>query len=127
MVIMVPVTILLIGPVTTMGANGIAHGYNFLAENVPALAGAIIGGFWQIVVIFGVHWGITPMVLANFDLNGRDSFQAYQTIAVVAQVGAVLGVILKAKSQEARKVSFRWDNRIIRYYRTSHLRRKLTF
>ncbi|MGG3194934.1 beta-glucoside-specific PTS transporter subunit IIABC [Priestia aryabhattai] len=105
MVIMVPVTILLIGPVTTMGANGIAHGYNFLAENVPALAGAIIGGFWQIVVIFGIHWGITPMVLANFDLNGRDSFQAYQTIAVVAQVGAVLGVILKAKSQEARKVS----------------------
>ncbi|MEH6882426.1 beta-glucoside-specific PTS transporter subunit IIABC [Priestia megaterium] len=105
MVIMVPVTILLIGPVTTMGANGIAQGYNFLAENVPALAGAIIGGFWQIVVIFGVHWGITPMVLANFDLNGRDSFQAYQTIAVVAQVGAVLGVILKAKSQEARKVS----------------------
>jgi PTS system beta-glucosides-specific IIC component len=105
MVIMVPVTILLIGPVTTMGANGIAHGYNFLAENVPALAGATIGGFWQIVVIFGVHWGITPMVLANFDLNGRDSFQAYQTIAVVAQVGAVLGVILKAKSQEARKVS----------------------
>ncbi|AWD68121.1 MULTISPECIES: beta-glucoside-specific PTS transporter subunit IIABC [Priestia] len=105
MVIMVPITILLIGPVTTMGANGIAHGYNFLAENVPALAGAIIGGFWQIVVIFGVHWGITPMVLANFDLNGRDSFQAYQTIAVVAQVGAVLGVILKAKSQEARKVS----------------------
>jgi PTS system beta-glucosides-specific IIC component len=105
MVIMVPVTILLIGPVTTMGANGIAHGYNFLAENMPALAGAIIGGLWQIVVIFGVHWGITPMVLANFDLNGRDSFQAYQTIAVVAQVGAVLGVILKAKSQEARKVS----------------------
>lgn len=105
MVIMVPLTILLIGPVSTMGANGIASGYNFLAENVPALAGAIIGAFWQVLVIFGVHWGITPMVLANFDLYGRDSFQAYQTIAVIAQVGAVLGVILKAKSQETRKVS----------------------
>jgi beta-glucoside PTS system EIICBA component len=105
MVIMVPLTILLIGPVSTMGANGIASGYNFLAENIPALAGAIIGGFWQVLVIFGVHWGITPMVLANFDLYGRDSFQAYQTIAVIAQVGAVLGVILKAKSQETRKVS----------------------
>ncbi|MGG0414242.1 beta-glucoside-specific PTS transporter subunit IIABC [Peribacillus simplex] len=105
MVIMVPLTILLIGPVTTMGANGIANGYNFLAENVPVLAGAIIGGLWQVVVIFGVHWGVTPMVLANFDLYGRDSFQAYQTIAVVAQVGAVLGIIFKAKSQETRKVS----------------------
>ncbi|MCM3157422.1 glucose PTS transporter subunit IIA [Bacillus subtilis] len=105
MVIMVPLTILLIGPVTTLGANGIANGYNFLAENVPALAGAIIGAFWQVIVIFGVHWGITPMVLANFDLYGRDSFQAYQTIAVIAQVGAVLGVILKAGNKETRKVS----------------------
>lgn len=74
MIIMVPLTIVLIGPVTTLGANGIANGYNFLAENVPALAGAIIGAFWQVIVIFGVHWGITPMVLANFDLYGRDSF-----------------------------------------------------
>lgn len=104
MVVMVPLTILVIGPITTMGANGIANGYNFLAENVPALAGAIIGGLWQIVVIFGVHWGVTPMVMANFDLYGRDSFQAYQTIAVIAQVGAVLGVIIKTKSQEVRKV-----------------------
>ncbi|MFC0273367.1 beta-glucoside-specific PTS transporter subunit IIABC [Metabacillus herbersteinensis] len=105
MVLMVPLTILLIGPLSTIGANGIANGYNFLAENVPAVAGAIIGGFWQVLVIFGVHWGITPMILANFDLYGRDSFQAYQTIAVIAQVGAVLGVFLKAKSQETRKVS----------------------
>lgn len=104
MLIMVPLTIALIGPLTTAGANGIANGYNFLAETVPALAGAIIGGFWQVLVIFGVHWGITPMILANFDLYGRDSFQAYQTIAVIAQVGAVLGVIIKARSQETRKV-----------------------
>ncbi|WP_101842009.1 beta-glucoside-specific PTS transporter subunit IIABC [Halobacillus sp. Marseille-P3879] len=104
MIVMVPLTILLIGPLSTLGANGIADGYNFLAENAPALAGAIIGAFWQVLVIFGVHWGITPMVLANFDLYGRDSFQAYQTIAVIAQIGAVLGVILKAKSQEVKKV-----------------------
>lgn len=104
LVLMVPLTILVVGPITKMGAVGIANGYNFLAENAPMLAGAIIGGLWQVIVIFGVHWGVTPMVLANFDLYGRDSFQAYQTIAVIAQVGAVLGVILKAKSQEIKKV-----------------------
>lgn len=104
LVIMVPLTILLIGPITTMGANGIAIGYNFLADTVPILAGGLIGGLWQILVIFGVHWGTTPMVLANFEQFGRDSFQAYQTIAVIAQVGAVLGVVIKAKSQEVRKI-----------------------
>ncbi|WP_411344462.1 beta-glucoside-specific PTS transporter subunit IIABC [Paenibacillus sp. WLX1005] len=104
MIIMVPLTIVLIGPVTTMGANGIANGYNFLAEHAPALAGAIVGGLWQVIVIFGVHWGVTPMVLANFEQYGRDSFQAFQTIAVVAQIGAVLGVILKTRNRETRKI-----------------------
>jgi len=104
LIIMVPLTLLLIGPVTTMGANGIALGYNFLAENAPMVAGALIGGFWQVVVIFGVHWGVTPMNLANFEMNGQDSFQAYQTIAVIAQIGAVLGIILKTKNKETRRV-----------------------
>ncbi|WP_340082395.1 beta-glucoside-specific PTS transporter subunit IIABC [Terribacillus sp. FSL K6-0262] len=102
--VMVPLTLVVIGPITTLGANGIASGYNFLAEYVPWLAGAIIGAFWQVIVIFGVHWGITPLALANYDLYGRDSFQAYQTIAVIAQVGAVIGVILKAKSKEVKRI-----------------------
>ncbi|GIO23596.1 beta-glucoside-specific PTS transporter subunit IIABC [Oceanobacillus sp. J11TS1] len=103
--IMVPLVLLIIGPLTTGGANAIANGYNYLADVFPALAGAIIGGFWQVIVIFGVHWGVTPMVLANFDQYGMDSFQAYQTIAVIAQVGAVVGVLLKAKDKEIKKVS----------------------
>ncbi|MGM0213502.1 beta-glucoside-specific PTS transporter subunit IIABC [Enterococcus sp. AZ109] len=105
LVIMVPLTILILGPASSMTATAIANGYNFLVSVAPALAGAIIGGFWQVVVIFGVHWGITPMVLANYEMYGRDSFQAFQTIAVVAQVGAVLGVFLKAKSKELKNVS----------------------
>lgn len=105
MVIMVPVTILVFGPASAFLANGIANGYNSLVQVAPPLAGALIGGFWQVVVIFGVHWGITPVVMANFDMYGRDSFQAFQTIAVVAQVGAVLGVFLKTRNKELKGVS----------------------
>lgn len=104
LIIVVPLTLLIIGPLTASGANWIAEGYNVLANNVPALAGALIGGFWQVFVIFGVHWGVTPMVLANFDLYGMDSFQAYQTIAVIAQVGAVIGVVIKTRKKDVRKV-----------------------
>lgn len=103
--IMVPATILVIGPVSAVTANGIAKGYNFLAGTAPALAGAVIGGFWQVVVIFGVHWGITPVVLANFDMYGKDTFQAFQTIAVVAQVAAAFGVFIKSRNKEFRGVA----------------------
>ncbi len=104
-IIMVPVTILVLGPVSAVTANGIAKGYNFLAATAPALAGAIIGGFWQVVVIFGVHWGITPVNLANFAMNGHDTFQALQTIAVVAQVAAAFGVFIKSKNKEFKGVA----------------------
>ena len=104
-IIMVPATILVLGPVSAVTANGIAKGYNFLAATAPALAGAIIGGFWQVVVIFGVHWGITPVNLANFAMNGHDTFQAFQTIAVVAQVAAAFGVFIKSKNKEFKGVA----------------------
>ena len=103
--IMVPATILVIGPASAITANGIAKGYNFLAGTAPLLAGAIIGGFWQVVVIFGVHWGITPVVLANFDMYGCDTFQAFQTIAVVAQVAAAFGVFIKSRNKEFKGIA----------------------
>lgn len=105
LVIMVPATMLVIGPISTVTANGIANGYNYLASTLPSVAGLIIGGLWQVVVIFGVHWGITPVNIANFEMHGHDSFQAFQTIAVVAQMGAAFGVYLKSKNKEFRGVA----------------------
>lgn len=104
-VIMVPATIMAIGPASAITANAIANGYNALVAFAPALAGAIIGGLWQVVVIFGVHWGITPVVLANFDMYGYDTFQAFQTIAVVAQVAAAFGVFIKSRNKEFKGVA----------------------
>ena len=105
MLVMVPLTIVAIGPLSDSLATAIANGYNGLYAFAPALAAAVIGGLWQVVVIFGVHWGVTPMVLANFDMYGMDTFQAFQTMAVVAQMGAAFGVFLKAKKMETKNVS----------------------
>lgn len=105
-IIMVPLTILVIGPISDAAANGIAVAYNFLVKTVPAIAGALVGGIWQVFVIFGVHWGVTPMNIANFNANGCDTFQAFQTCAVVAQAAACFGVVLKTKRQEMKRVAF---------------------
>lgn len=104
-VIIVPLTLIVIGPITTWAAMGIASGYNALFAAAPAVAAALIGGVWQIIVIFGVHWGITPVIMANFDTQGYDSFQAYQTIAVIGQMAAVFGVFLKSRNRELKTTS----------------------
>lgn len=104
-IIMVPLMLLLVGPASEFVANGIATGYKFLSDKVPVLTAAIVGGAWQVFVIFGVHWGITPVILADFAQNGSNTFQAYQTCAVVAQVGAALGVFLKSRNKELKNMS----------------------
>lgn len=104
-VIIVPLALIVIGPITTWAAMGIASGYNALFAAAPAVAAALIGGIWQIIVIFGVHWGITPVIMANFDTQGYDSFQAYQTIAVIGQMAAVFGVFLKSRNRELKTTS----------------------
>ncbi|MFR2068446.1 beta-glucoside-specific PTS transporter subunit IIABC [Clostridium sp.] len=105
MLVMVPLTILAIGPLSDSLATGIANGYNALYNFAPAVAAAVIGGLWQIVVIFGVHWGVTPMCLANYDLYGMDTFQAFQTMAVVSQAGAVFGVFIKARNKKTKNMA----------------------
>ena len=105
MLVMVPLTILAIGPLSDSLATAIANGYNTLYNFAPAVAAAVIGGLWQIVVIFGVHWGVTPMCLANYDLYGMDTFQAFQTMAVIAQAGAVLGVFIKARNKKTKNMA----------------------
>lgn len=105
MVIMVPLTIVAIGPLSDGVATAIANGYNYLYSVAPTVAAAVIGGLWQIVVIFGVHWGVTPMNIANFEMNGMDTFQAFQTMAVIAQVGAVVGVFIKSRSMATKNVA----------------------
>ncbi|MCC8076046.1 MAG: glucose PTS transporter subunit IIA [Clostridiales bacterium] len=104
-IIMVPATILVIGPLSDTLANGIAMGYNFLVNHVPVLAAIIVGGVWQVIVIFGVHWGVTPMILANFANYGCDTFQAFQTCAVIAQAAACFGVFIKTKKSDIKNVA----------------------
>lgn len=104
-VIMVPLTILVIGPISDAAANGLAIGYNWLAHTIPVLAAVLVGGLWQIFVIFGIHWGVTPMNVANFAANHCDTFQAFQTCAVVAQAAACLGVFLKSRNKDNKNVA----------------------
>ncbi|MCX8657140.1 PTS glucose transporter subunit IIA [Gilliamella sp. B2894] len=105
LVIMVPLTLVAIGPITAGAAHYIANGYNWIVNLAPSVAGGLIGAVWQVFVIFGVHWGITPVIIENINQYGQDSFQAYQTIAVIGQVGAALGFYIKTRSKEMKGVS----------------------
>lgn len=103
--IMVPLTLLAFGPIGNAVGGAIGGAYNSLYGLSPAAAGIIVGGLWEVLVIFGVHWGITPVTVGNYASLGYDTFTGMQASAVFSQAGAALGVFLKTKDKEMKGVS----------------------
>lgn len=99
--ITVPLTFLVIGPLATWLSQMLANGYQWIYALAPWLAGAVMGALWQVCVIFGLHWGLVPLMINNLAVLGHDSMLPVLLPAVMGQVGAALGVLLR--SQDARQ------------------------
>lgn len=105
LLIIVPLTFLIIGPIATWIANGIGAGVLWIYEAAPIVAGLILGAFWQVFVIFGVHWGLVPIYYNNLAVMGFDSFISLTFAASFAQTGAVLGVWAVTKDKKVKSLS----------------------
>jgi PTS system beta-glucosides-specific IIC component len=103
--IMVPLTLLAFGPIGNMIGGAIGGVYNTLYHLSPSIAGAVVGALWMPLVTLGVHWGITPVTVGNYATLGYDTFTGLQASPVFAMAGAVLGVYLKSKDPEMKRVS----------------------
>ncbi|MEN4545649.1 PTS beta-glucoside transporter subunit IIABC [Pantoea agglomerans] len=97
----VPLTFLVIGPLATGLSQILANGYQWVYALAPWLAGAALGALWQVCVIFGLHWGLVPLMINNLAVLGHDSMLPMLLPAVMGQVGAALGVFLR--SRDARQ------------------------
>ncbi|MGM7723786.1 beta-glucoside-specific PTS transporter subunit IIABC [Metabacillus sp. Hm71] len=105
LVIIVPVTFLVIGPVATWAGSLLGQGTLAIYNLSPIIAGLFLGGFWQVFVIFGLHWGLVPIAFNNVATMGYDTILALIFAASFAQIGAVLAIMIKTKNQKLKTLS----------------------
>jgi len=105
-IVMVPLTFLVIGPVATWAGTLLGAATLWIYKLSPVVAGLILGGFWQIFVIFGLHWGLVPIAINNLTTLHYDPVLATTVMVCFAQVGAVLAVMLKTKNKGLKTLSF---------------------
>lgn len=103
--IMVPLTFLVIGPASTWAGSLLGAATLWIYELSPIVAGVILGGFWQIFVMFGLHWGLVPIAINNIATLKFDPVLATTVMVCFAQVGAVLAVMLKTRNQKLKSLS----------------------
>ncbi|MBO6130091.1 MAG: PTS glucose transporter subunit IIA [Pseudobutyrivibrio sp.] len=98
-------TIFIIGPVASAIANVLALFFNTLNAVSPILMGAVVGFFWQILVMFGLHWSLVPIALSNLATSGEDIILVAMLGTTFAQTGAVLGIWLKTKDKKIKSLA----------------------
>lgn len=93
-----------IGPLATYASILVTNGILFVRNLSPMLAGAIIGFAWQILVIFGIHWGFIPVYINNIATMGYDNVMMPFFGASFATTAVVLAISLKTKDKKLKSL-----------------------
>ncbi|HER8286194.1 sucrose-specific PTS transporter subunit IIBC [Streptococcus pyogenes] len=95
-----------IGPVFHSLENLVLAGTQAVLHLPFGIAGLIVGGIQQLIVVTGIHHifnFLEAQLIAN---TGKDPFNAYLTAATAAQAGATLAVAVKTKSPKLKGLAF---------------------
>lgn len=105
LVVMVPLAMIVIGPLGVYAGEGIAAVVNYLIEKSGVLAGILVGGGWSVLVSFGIHWAVNPIMINNIANFGLDYICPLTFACNFAVIGVALGVFLKARDRNIRNFS----------------------
>lgn len=102
LLVMVPLTAIVIGPIGVYFANGVGNFVNFLSAKNGLVTGGVIGAGWTFLVMLGIHWGVVPIMINNIAAYGFDVIRPMVAAATFASAGAAFGVFLKSKNKGNR-------------------------
>lgn len=105
LLVMIPATFIVFGPIGIYIGDIISFAYRGLLELSPILCGGFIGGMWCVFVIFGAHRALVPIGINDVALYGHQNLLAFAGSANFSQGGAALGVMLKTKNKNLKAVA----------------------
>ena len=109
MIIMIPVTAFLLGPLGVWVGNGLGVGLAWLNNNVPFIFAILIPMLYPLLVPLGLHWPLNALMLVNINTLGYDFIQGPMGVWNFACFGATAGVLviaMREKNVNMRQAAF---------------------
>ncbi|PKQ90959.1 PTS beta-glucoside transporter subunit EIIBCA [Paenibacillus sp. BGI2013] len=106
LLIMVPLTLIAIGPLGGIIGNGLSGGIRWLFDNASILASILIGGTMSVLIITGMHYALLPLAVGSIATLGYDFIVPLMFAANMAQGGAAFGVGFKSKNTQTKSLSY---------------------
>ncbi|WP_265458942.1 beta-glucoside-specific PTS transporter subunit IIABC [Enterococcus sp. HY326] len=105
LLISLPIGFLVIGPIISMATDLLSAGFTALMSFSPALYGAILGFFWQALVIFGLHWSVVPLAILQITQDGFSQVLSASFGASFAQTAVVFAMMFKLKDKKLKALT----------------------
>lgn len=105
LLLMIPATLLLFGPIGIYLGDGVNWLYYYIMNLSPILLGGFIGGIWCVLVIFGAHRGLVPIGINDVARTGRQNLLAFAGAANFSQAGAAFGVFVRTKNKGLKAIA----------------------
>lgn len=103
--ITVPLAYLAIGPVMNWASNLIGVIFTNIYNFSPIVFGILLGALWQVLVMFGLHWGLVPIAILDFSTKGWSTLLVASTAICFAQAGALLNIFLRTKEDKVKQLT----------------------
>lgn len=103
--IITPIVFLAVGPVATFISDYLATGAMWVYGLSPIIAGFILAGIWQTVIIFGLHWAFIPILINNVVTNGFDPINGMLFCTTFAQTGAAFAIAIKTRDKRLKPIA----------------------
>ena len=104
-IVSVPLVFVVIGPISAIVSGGLAGAISWIFATAPWLGGAVMGGMWQVFVIFGLHWGLSPIMIVEYQQTGVTALAAPVFAAVLAQGAAAAGVFVRTRNSRLKALA----------------------
>jgi len=99
------VSLLVVGPLATWAASLIGAIFTAIYEFSPVLLHVLLQAAWQILVIFGLHWGIVPLIILQLQTDGFSPMGAAVSGSTFAIFGAILAIWWKTRENKTKKTA----------------------
>jgi len=96
MIIMIPLTAFLLGPIGIWAGTGIGDGLSWLNGHAPIVFAILIPMIYPFLVPLGLHWPLNALMLLNIDNLGYDFIQGPMGVWNFACFGATAAVLVLA-------------------------------
>lgn len=105
-IVMIPIMFLALGPVFTEVGKLLGNLVMGMYGLSPILAGLFFGAFWQVCVMFGIHYALIPVLTDIVLREGSSAFNPILGMGVWALAGASLGFALRSRDKEKKALGF---------------------